>query len=313
MTLFNTPARITADRPLTSTPVSLKGNSIAMTAQIIDGKAIAQSIRTTLKQKVTQRRQAGFRAPGLAVILVGRDAASQVYVGSKRKACEEVGFESQSFDLDTNTTEAELLALIDECNANPSIDGILVQLPLPAHIDDSKVIEHIRPDKDVDGFHPYNVGRLAQRIPVLRSCTPMGIMTLIKSTGIDTYGLDATVVGASNIVGRPMTLELLLAGCTTTTCHRFTKNLEQKVRQADLLVVAVGKPGFIPGDWIKPGAIVIDVGINRLENGSLVGDVEFNVAAEKAAFITPVPGGVGPMTIASLLENTLYACEQYHS
>jgi len=313
MTPFNTPARITADRQLTSTPASLKGNSTAMTAQIIDGKAIAQSIRTTLKQKVTQRRQAGFRAPGLAVILVGSDAASQVYVGSKRKACEEVGFESQSFDLDTETTEAELLARIDECNAKPSIDGILVQLPLPAHIDDSKVIERIRPDKDVDGFHPYNVGRLAQRIPVLRSCTPMGIMTLIKSTGIDTYGLDATVVGASNIVGRPMTLELLLAGCTTTTCHRFTKNLEQKVRQADLLVVAVGKPGFIPGDWIKPGAIVIDVGINRLENGSLVGDVEFNVAAEKAAFITPVPGGVGPMTIASLLENTLYACEQYHS
>ena len=313
MTLFIAPARITAVRPSTSTPASLKGNSTAMTAQLIDGKAIAQSIRTTLKQKVALRRQAGFRAPGLAVILVGSDAASQVYVGSKRRACEEVGFESQSFDLDTSTTQAELLALIDECNANPNIDGILVQLPLPDHIDDSKVIEHIRPDKDVDGFHPYNVGRLAQRIPVLRSCTPMGIMTLIKSTGIDTYGLDATVVGASNIVGRPMTLELLLAGCTTTTCHRFTKNLEQKVRQADLLVVAVGKTGFIPGEWIKPGAIVIDVGINRLENGSLVGDVEFNIAAEKAAFITPVPGGVGPMTIASLLENTLYACEQYHS
>ncbi|MFT6976355.1 MAG: methylenetetrahydrofolate dehydrogenase (NADP+)/methenyltetrahydrofolate cyclohydrolase [Shewanella psychromarinicola] len=313
MTLFNTPARITADRQLTSTPAPLKGNSTAMTAQIIDGKAIAQSIRTTLKQKVAVRRQAGFRAPGLAVLLVGSDAASQVYVGSKRRACEEVGFESQSFDLDINTTEAELLALIDQCNANPSIDGILVQLPLPDHIDDSKVIERIRPDKDVDGFHPYNVGRLAQRIPVLRSCTPMGIMTLIKSTGVDTYGLDATVVGASNIVGRPMTLELLLAGCTTTTCHRFTKNLEQKVRQADLLVVAVGKPGFIPGEWIKPGAIVIDVGITRLDNGRLVGDVEFDIAAENAAFITPVPGGVGPMTIASLLENTLYACEHYHS
>jgi len=284
-----------------------------MTAQIIDGKAIAQSIRTTLKQQVSARKEAGQRVPGLAVILVGSDAASQVYVGSKRRACEEVGFASTSYDLPISTPEADLLALIDQCNDDPNIDGILVQLPLPAHIKDSKVIERIRPDKDVDGFHPYNVGRLAQRIPVLRSCTPMGIMTLIKSTGIDTYGLDATVVGASNIVGRPMTLELLLAGCTTTTCHRFTKNLEQKVRQADLLVVAVGKPGFIPGEWIKPGAIVIDVGINRLANGRLVGDVEYDVAAQHAAFITPVPGGVGPMTIASLLENTLYACAQYHS
>ncbi|MDO6617823.1 MULTISPECIES: bifunctional methylenetetrahydrofolate dehydrogenase/methenyltetrahydrofolate cyclohydrolase FolD [unclassified Shewanella] len=283
-----------------------------MTAQNIDGKAIAQSIRTTLKEKVLARKEAGKRIPGLAVILVGADAASQVYVGSKRRACEEVGFQSYSYDLETTATEAELLALIDQCNDDPKIDGILVQLPLPAHIEESKVIEQIRPDKDVDGFHPYNVGRLAQRIPVLRSCTPKGIMTLINSTGVDTYGLDATIVGASNIVGRPMTLELLLAGCTTTTCHRFTKNLEQKVRQADLLIVAVGKPGFIAGDWIKPGAIVIDVGINRLDNGRLVGDVEFDLAAEKAAFITPVPGGVGPMTIASLLENTLYAAETYH-
>ena len=283
-----------------------------MTAQLIDGKAIAQSIRTQLKQQVSTRVQAGKRAPGLAVILVGSDAASQVYVGSKRRACEEVGFVSRSFDLEANTSEASLLSLIDECNMDPSIDGILVQLPLPEHIDDTKVIERIQPEKDVDGFHPYNVGRLAQRIPVLRSCTPMGIMTLVKSTGIDTYGLDAVVVGASNIVGRPMTLELLLAGCTTTTCHRFTKDLETKVRNADLLVVAVGKPGFIPGDWIKPGAIVIDVGINRLDNGQLVGDVEYDVAAEHASWITPVPGGVGPMTIASLLENTLYANENYH-
>ncbi len=283
-----------------------------MTAQRIDGKAIAQSIRTQLKEKVTARKEAGLRAPGLAVILVGADPASQVYVGSKRRACEEVGFLSRSYDLDTTTSEAELLAVIDQCNEDPAIDGILVQLPLPAHIEESKVIEQIRTDKDVDGFHPYNVGRLAQRIPVLRSCTPMGIMTLIKSTGIDTYGLDAVIVGASNIVGRPMSLELLLAGCTTTTCHRFTRNLEQKVRQADLVVVAVGKPGFIPGDWIKPGAIVIDVGINRLEDGSLVGDVQFDSASENASFITPVPGGVGPMTIASLLENTLYAAEQYH-
>ncbi|MCL1139100.1 bifunctional methylenetetrahydrofolate dehydrogenase/methenyltetrahydrofolate cyclohydrolase FolD [Shewanella pneumatophori] len=283
-----------------------------MTAQNIDGKAIAQSIRTQLKDKVTARKEAGLRVPGLAVILVGADPASQVYVGSKRKACEEVGFMSRSYDLDSSTSEEALLSLIDECNNDPSIDGILVQLPLPEHIEESKVIERIRPDKDVDGFHPYNVGRLAQRSPVLRSCTPMGIMTLLKATEVDTYGLDALVVGASNIVGRPMALELLLAGCTTTICHRFTRNLEDKVRRADLVVVAVGKPGFIPGDWIKPGAVVIDVGINRLENGQLVGDVEFDVAAQHASFITPVPGGVGPMTIASLLENTLYACEQYH-
>ncbi|ABO24376.1 bifunctional methylenetetrahydrofolate dehydrogenase/methenyltetrahydrofolate cyclohydrolase FolD [Shewanella loihica] len=283
-----------------------------MTAQIIDGKAIAQSIRKQLSAKVTARKEAGKRVPGLAVILVGADPASQVYVGSKRRACEEVGFLSQSFDLPTETSEADLLALIDKCNEDPSIDGILVQLPLPDHIEESKVIERIRPDKDVDGFHPYNVGRLAQRIPVLRSCTPMGIMTLIKSTGVDTYGLDAVVVGASNIVGRPMTLELLLAGCTTTTCHRFTRDLEDKVRRADLLIVAVGKPNFIPGEWIKPGAIVIDVGINRLESGQLVGDVQYDVAAEHASHITPVPGGVGPMTIASLLENTLYAAENYH-
>lgn len=264
-----------------------------MTAQIIDGKAIAQSIRTKLSEKVTARKEAGQRVPGLAVILVGADPASQVYVGSKRKACEEVGFISRSYDLETNCTEDELLNLIDSLNDDPTIDGILVQLPLPAHIEDSKVIERIRPDKDVDGFHPYNVGRLAQRIPVLRSCTPMGIMTLIKSTGVDTYGLDAVVVGASNIVGRPMTLELLLAGCTTTTCHRFTKNLEQKIRQADLVVVAVGKPGFIPGEWIKPGAIVIDVGINRLDNGTLVGDVQYELQRK-----TPVLSRQSPAVLA---------------
>ncbi len=283
-----------------------------MTAQLIDGKAIAQSIRQQLKQKVAARQAAGQRIPGLAVILVGADPASQVYVGSKRKACEEVGFISRSYDLPDSTSEEELLALIDSLNEDAAIDGILVQLPLPEHIKESKVIERIRPDKDVDGFHPYNVGRLAQRIPVLRSCTPMGIMTLIKSTGIDTYGLDAVVVGASNIVGRPMTLELLLAGCTTTTCHRFTKDLKDEVSRADHLVVAVGKPGFIPGSWIKPGAIVIDVGINRLDSGRLVGDVDFDLACERASHITPVPGGVGPMTIASLLENTLFAAEQYH-
>ena len=284
-----------------------------MSAKIIDGKAIAQSVRQAVATKVQQRIAKGLRAPGLAVVLVGQDPASQVYVGSKRRACEEVGFVSRSYDLPVDTTQADLLALIDQLNADPDVDGILVQLPLPAHIDSTLVIERIAPAKDVDGFHPYNVGRLAQRIPALRPCTPKGIMTLIQHTGVDTYGLNAVIVGASNIVGRPMTLELLLAGCTTITTHRFTKDLESFVRQADLLVVAVGKPEFIPGDWIKPGAIVIDVGINRLPDGRLVGDVAYQAASERASFITPVPGGVGPMTVASLIENTLEACEQYHS
>ena len=284
-----------------------------MSAKIIDGKAIAQSVRHEVAAKVQQRIAAGLRAPGLAVVLVGEDPASQVYVGSKRRACEEVGFISRSYDLPVETNQQALLDLIDELNQDPTVDGILVQLPLPAHIDSTLVIERIQPDKDVDGFHPYNVGRLAQRIPALRPCTPKGIMTLIQHTGVDTYGLNAVIVGASNIVGRPMTLELLLAGCTTITTHRFTKDLKSFVRQADLLVVAVGKAEFIPGEWIKPGAIVIDVGINRLPDGRLVGDVAYAVAAERASFITPVPGGVGPMTVASLIENTLEACEQYHS
>ena len=284
-----------------------------MSAKIIDGKAIAQSVRHGVATKVQQRIAAGLRAPGLAVVLVGEDPASQVYVGSKRRACEEVGFISRSYDLPVETDQQALLDLIDELNQDPTVDGILVQLPLPAHIDSTLVIERIQPDKDVDGFHPYNVGRLAQRIPALRPCTPKGIMTLIQHTGVDTYGLNAVIVGASNIVGRPMTLELLLAGCTTITTHRFTKDLESFVRQADLLVVAVGKAEFIPGEWIKHGAIVIDVGINRLADGRLVGDVAYAAAAERASFITPVPGGVGPMTVASLIENTLEACEQYHS
>ena len=283
-----------------------------MSAKIIDGKAIAQSVRHGVATKVQQRIAAGLRAPGLAVVLVGEDPASQVYVGSKRRACEEVGFISRSYDLPVETDQQALLDLIDELNQDPTVDGILVQLPLPAHIDSTLVIERIQPDKDVDGFHPYNVGRLAQRIPALRPCTPKGIMTLIQHTGVDTYGLNAVIVGASNIVGRPMTLELLLAGCTTTTCHRFTQDLETQVRRADLLVVAVGKPNFIPGEWVKPGALVIDVGINRLADGSLVGDVEYETARNHAAFITPVPGGVGPMTVASLMENTLSACQDYH-
>ncbi|MBL1417959.1 MAG: bifunctional methylenetetrahydrofolate dehydrogenase/methenyltetrahydrofolate cyclohydrolase FolD [Moritella sp.] len=284
-----------------------------MTAQIINGKNISQQVRQKVAEEVATRTAQGLRAPGLAVILVGADPASQVYVGSKRRACEEVGFVSKSFDLDRDCSQDALLALIDELNADATIDGILVQLPLPEHIDTTVVLEHIRPDKDVDGFHPYNVGRLSQRIPALRPCTPKGIITLLESTGVGLHGLDAVVVGASNIVGRPMTLELLLAGCTTTTCHRFTKNLEAHVRRADLVVVAVGRPNFIPGEWIKKGAMVIDVGINRLENGKLVGDVGFEVAKENASFITPVPGGVGPMTVASLIENTLISCRDYHS
>ena len=284
-----------------------------MTAQIIDGKLISQTVRSEVGARVKARVEAGLRAPGLAVVLVGQDPASQVYVGSKRRACEEVGFISKSYDLPTTTTEAELLSIIDTLNQDAEIDGILVQLPLPAGMDSTKILEHIDPEKDVDGFHPYNVGRLSQRIPKLRSCTPKGIITLLDRYNIQVRGMHAVVVGASNIVGRPMTLELLLAGCTTTTCHRFTKDLEHHIRQADLVVVAVGKPNFIPGEWIKEGAVVVDVGINRLDSGKLIGDVEYDVAKTKASYITPVPGGVGPMTVASLIENTLLACEQYHN
>ncbi|MCU4674327.1 bifunctional methylenetetrahydrofolate dehydrogenase/methenyltetrahydrofolate cyclohydrolase FolD [Catenovulum sp. 2E275] len=281
-----------------------------MTAQIIDGNQIAKNIRASVKESVAKRVEQGKRAPGLAVVLVGDDPASQVYVGKKCDACKDVGFHSEAIFLPSNTTQQALLDKIDELNNDDAIDGILVQLPLPKGLDSSLIIERISPNKDVDGFHPYNIGRLAQRIPTLRPCTPAGIITLIESTGLDVTGLDAVIVGASNIVGRPMSLELLLAGCTTTVTHRFTKNLESHVRRADLLVVAVGKPEFIPGDWIKPGAILIDVGINRLESGKLVGDVEYAVAAEKASYITPVPGGVGPMTVATLIANTLQACEQ---
>jgi methylenetetrahydrofolate dehydrogenase (NADP+) / methenyltetrahydrofolate cyclohydrolase len=281
-----------------------------MPAQIIDGKAIAADLRNTVKQGVAQRLAQHKRAPGLAVILVGSDPASQVYVGSKRRACSEAGIFSKSFDLPANTSQATLLALLDELNADPAIDGILVQLPLPAHIATETIIERIHPSKDVDGFHPYNIGRLVLRLPALRPCTPHGVITLLTSTGQNLKGKEAVVVGASNIVGRPMSLELLLAGCTVTTCHRFTQELASHVQRADILVVAVGKPGFIKGHWIKPGATVIDVGINRDANGQLVGDVEFDSAAQRAAWITPVPGGVGPMTVATLLQNTLHAAEQ---
>jgi methylenetetrahydrofolate dehydrogenase (NADP+)/methenyltetrahydrofolate cyclohydrolase len=283
-----------------------------MSAEIIDGKTIAAQLRQDIKRRVDEHIERGLRVPGLAVILVGQDPASQVYVGSKRKGCDDVGIKSISYDLPADTPESELLALIDELNANPEVDGILVQLPLPNHIDAEAVIERIKPDKDVDGFHPYNIGRLALRMPVLRPCTPRGVITLLESTGKIIKGMDAVVVGASNIVGRPMGLELLLAGCTVTTCHRFTKDTPSHVANADIVVVAVGVPGFLKGEWLKPGAIVIDVGINRLEDGRLVGDVEFNSASERAGWITPVPGGVGPMTVATLLQNTVDAAEQFH-
>ncbi|PHS25244.1 MAG: bifunctional methylenetetrahydrofolate dehydrogenase/methenyltetrahydrofolate cyclohydrolase FolD [Methylophaga sp.] len=280
-----------------------------MSAKIIDGKAIAVELKQALKKATDIRLAAGKRRPGLAVVLIGGDPASKVYVGSKRRSCEEIGFKSDAYDLPETTTEDKLLALIDTLNNDDEIDGILVQLPLPDHINTEAVIEHILPDKDVDGFHPYNLGRLAQRNPQLRPCTPKGIMTMLQRTGVDLPGLEAVIIGVSNIVGRPMALELLAARCTTTSCHSKTKDLEFHVRRADLLVVAVGIAKFIPGEWIKEGAIIIDVGIHRLEDGSLCGDVDFDGAKEKAAWITPVPGGVGPMTVATLLENTLYAAE----
>ena len=284
-----------------------------MTAHLIDGKLIAKQVRQHVSSYVDSLIEAKKRQPGLAVVLVGSDAASQVYVSNKRKACEEVGFVSRSCDLPADTSEEKLLSIVDDLNADNEIDGILVQLPLPAGLNAEKVLERIHPHKDVDGFHPYNIGRLAQRIPALRPCTPKGIMTMIEATKRPVKGLDAVIIGASNIVGRPMSLELLLAGCTVTTCHKFTQDLKAHVNRADLLVVAVGKPNFIPGEWIKPGAIVIDVGINRMGDGSLVGDVEFEKAKERAGWITPVPGGVGPMTVASLIENTLEAYVKFHS
>jgi len=282
-----------------------------MSAQIIDGKAIAARLRLTLKERVAQRLAENLRAPGLAVVLVGNDPASEVYVTSKRAACKEVGILSLAYDLPVSIGQDTLLALIDELNQNPAVDGILVQLPLPGHIDSETVIERIHPHKDVDGFHPYNVGRLALRLPLLRPCTPLGVMTLLKSTGQSIRGRNAVVVGASNIVGRPMALELLLAGCTVTICHRFTQDLAEQVARADIVVAAVGKAGLIKGAWIKPGAIVIDVGTTRAENGTLTGDVEFDSARQRAGWITPVPGGVGPMTVATLLQNTLYAAENF--
>lgn len=280
-----------------------------MTAQLIDGKKVSEKCLVTVRECVDARVARGLRAPGLAVVLVGDNPASAVYVRNKKAACEKVGFQSFSYHLPSQTSEYELLNLINELNNNDEIDGILVQLPLPQHIDGQKILEKINPNKDVDGFHPYNVGRLLVRMPLMRPCTPKGVMTLLKEYDIDVKRKKVTIVGASNIVGRPMMLEMLLAGATPTICHRFTENLADEVGQADIVVAAVGNPNLIKGEWIKQGAVVVDVGINRLEDGTLCGDVDFATAKERAAWITPVPGGVGPMTIASLLENTLQAAE----
>lgn len=280
-----------------------------MVAKLIDGKSLAANIRKEVAAEVAARSQQGFQQPGLAVILVGDDPASHIYVRNKREACEEVGIKSIYHPLASSTQEQDLIKLIQELNDNPAVHGILLQLPLPAHIDSDKLLELIDPGKDVDGFHPYNLGRLAQRRPLLRPCTPYGIIFLLDSIQETYKNRHAVIVGASNIVGRPMALELLLAGSTITVCHRFTQDLEPFVKQADILVSAAGVPELIKGDWIKPGATVIDVGINRLADGSIKGDVEFDKAKEKAAWITPVPGGVGPMTTATLLRNTLIAAK----
>jgi len=276
-----------------------------MPAQVLDGKKVSAHICKTLAEEITGQIAQGARRPGLAVLLVGHDPASEIYVRNKRRACEAVGIQSFYYALPERCAASEICELIQHLNQNPAVDGILLQLPLPPHLDAAVIIESIHPGKDVDGFHPYNLGRLAARRPLLRPCTPFGIMTLLDSIQTEYKKKHAVVVGASNIVGRPMALELLLAGSTVSVCHRFTPDLASQVKQADLLICAVGKPGLIPGDWIQEGATVIDVGISRLEDGSLKGDVDFKTASKKAAWLTPVPGGVGPMTIASLLKNTL--------
>lgn len=282
-------------------------------AKVIDGKQVAADVRRHVALGVQKRIQQGLRPPGLAVVLVGDDPASNVYVRNKARACEEAGFHHEQHRLDSKTSQDQLMEVVEQLNNDSNIDGILVQLPLPQHLDAEAVLEAIRPDKDVDGFHPYNIGRLVQRIPLLRPCTPKGIMTLLKTTGVELKGKDVVIVGASNIVGRPMAMELLLAGSTVTVTHKFSVGLAQKVALADIVVVAAGIPELVKGDWIKEGAIVIDVGINRKADGGLIGDVEFEAARQRAGWITPVPGGVGPMTVACLLENTLFAADHLHS
>jgi methylenetetrahydrofolate dehydrogenase (NADP+)/methenyltetrahydrofolate cyclohydrolase len=283
-----------------------------MAAQVIDGRKLATEVKNQVRTAVEAAFGRGRRRPALAVVKVGDNPASEVYVRNKRKACEEVGIRSVAHDLPHSTSEIALLSLIEELNCDPEIDGILVQLPLPDQILSTAIIEKIDPAKDVDGFHPYNVGRLVQRIPLIRPCTPYGVIRLLESIGAPLKGQHAVVIGASNIVGRPMSLELLLMGATTTVCHRFTTDLRSHVTRADILIVAAGKPGLVPGEWIKPGAVVIDVGMNRLDSGKLVGDVQFEQARERAGWITPVPGGVGPMTVAMLMHNTLEAFHRRH-
>ncbi|CAL4043815.1 bifunctional methylenetetrahydrofolate dehydrogenase/methenyltetrahydrofolate cyclohydrolase FolD [Buchnera aphidicola] len=284
-----------------------------MSATIMNGKKIADAMQLNIKEKVKKRLIIGKRTPGLAVILIGNNTSSKIYINKKILACKKVGFISKNWNFPINTSEKKILELIETLNNDNSIDGILIQLPLPKHIDQMKIVSKILPKKDVDGFHPYNIGCLCQKNPQLRPCTSLGIMTLLNQYNINTYGLHAVIIGASNIVGRPMGLELLLAGCTTTITHRFTENLKYYVKNADLLIVAVGKPNFIDGTWIKKGAIVVDVGINKLHSGNIVGDIDFQSVYLQASYITPVPGGVGPMTVATLLNNTLYACEHYHN
>lgn len=278
-----------------------------MTAQLIDGKTLAAKIRADIAREIAADVKQGKRPPGLAVVLVGDNPASMIYVRNKRMACEETGIKSFYHELPAQIKENELIAIIRKLNQDPEVDGILLQSPLPKHIDADKLFEEINPKKDVDGFHPYNLGRLAQRHPLIRPCTPYGVMMLLDHIKQPYKGKHAVVVGASNIVGRPMAFELLLAGATITICHRFTQDLPDYVRQADILVSAVGKPEFIKGEWIKKGSTVIDVGQNRLADGKITGDIEFAAAKERAAWITPVPGGVGPMTVAMLLKNTMTA------
>src|SRR5512146_1063723 len=276
-----------------------------MGARILDGKRIADELLDELRERVRLRKEQGRAVPGLAVVLVGDDPASAVYVRNKRRACAHVGFRSRDYDLPKTATQAELTGLIDRLNADPEIHGILVQLPLPAHIDAPNLINRIDPRKDVDRFHPENIGRLALRQRGLRPCTSKGVMTLLAHTDRPVRGQDAVVVGVSNHVGRPLAFELLLAGCTTTCCHKFTRDLPKVIGQGDIVIVAVGRPGMVKGEWIKPGAVVIDVGINRLADGRLIGDIDFDGVAERASWITPVPGGVGPMTVATLMQNTV--------
>ena len=280
------------------------------TAKIISGKEIAAQVRAELKSEIQKLKEATGTTPGLTVVLVGENPASVVYVRNKIKACEEVGIKSVQHKLPETTTHAELLALIRELNASKEVHGILVQLPLPKQINEEEILEEISPAKDVDGFHPYNVGRLMIGNPVLQPCTPYGVMRLIESTGVDLSGKDAVVVGRSNIVGKPMAMMLLRRNATVTVCHSKTKDLAERIKKADILVAAIGRAEFIKGEWVKEGAVVIDVGMNRTAEGKLVGDVDFEGASERASFITPVPGGVGPMTIAMLLKNTVEAARR---